>query len=89
MPDLHMPPIFSTSHATVFRTRSYTTKLIIAAMRSTVIPGVFLLRALAHGDITVPPPSSVDHLKENSDKFMLNPTIKQFVVTNFVHPSHT
>ena len=35
-------------------------ELIAAAVRSTAIPGVFPLHALANGDITVPPPGSVD-----------------------------
>lgn len=35
-------------------------ELIEAAARSTAIPSVFPLHALANGDITVPPPGSVD-----------------------------
>jgi hypothetical protein len=35
-------------------------ELIAAAVRSTAIPGVFPLHSLANGDITVPPPGSVD-----------------------------
>ncbi len=35
-------------------------ELIAAAVRSTAIPSVFPLHALANGDITVPPPGSVD-----------------------------
>jgi hypothetical protein len=35
-------------------------EMIAAAVRSTAIPTVFPLRALANGDITVPPPGSVD-----------------------------
>ncbi len=35
-------------------------ELIAAAVRSTAIPGVFPLHALANGDITVPPPGSID-----------------------------
>ena len=71
-------------------------------MRSTAIPSVFPLRTLARGDITVPPPGSVDvgmgmhpslmcgsgafddalqHLGENLDKFMSNPTVEQLVAT--------
>jgi hypothetical protein len=34
--------------------------LIAAAVRSTAIPSVFPLHALANGDITVPPPGNVD-----------------------------
>ena len=77
-------------------------ELIAAAVRSTVIPGVFPLHALANGDITVPPPGSVDvgmgmypssmcgsgafddalqHLGENPDTFMSNPTVEQLVAT--------
>lgn len=35
-------------------------ELIAAAVRSTAIPSVFPLHALANGDITVPPPGSLD-----------------------------
>jgi hypothetical protein len=35
-------------------------ELIAAAVRSTAIPSVFPLHALANGDITVPPPGNVD-----------------------------
>lgn len=35
-------------------------ELIAAAVRSTAIPGVFPLHSLVNGDITVPPPGSVD-----------------------------
>lgn len=35
-------------------------ELILKAVRSAVIPGVFPLHALANGDITVPPPGSID-----------------------------
>jgi len=35
-------------------------ELIAAAVRSTAIPSVFPLQALANGDITVPPPGNVD-----------------------------
>ena len=35
-------------------------ELIASFVRSNVIPGVFPLHALANGDITVPPPGSVD-----------------------------
>lgn len=35
-------------------------ELIAAAVRSTAIPGVFPLQDLVNGDITVPPPGSVD-----------------------------
>lgn len=35
-------------------------ELILAAVRSTAIPGVFPLHSLANGDITVPPPDNID-----------------------------
>lgn len=71
-------------------------ELIASAVRSNVIPSVFPLHALANGDITVPPPGSVDMgvgmypcgsgafddpLQLGENQDTFNPTVEQLVAT--------